>query len=325
MPGLSLFGQTAASGDDPEALRRPSILRAMAVPSVATIVLTVVLWRHFDEIFDTIKLLSVKAAVGLVLLHLLALVLRAEAWSMCLNAAGAPVRRKLLHGTSSLRFLADTVVPTYVGAWVRIALIRRYAGRPPHAPTIGQMFTADGLLLLVEGFITIGLVVIAVFVSPIEWWAIVTFGAIVVAASVLVRYLYRRHRDREFVKTIEVLRSPRRRVALAGLLAVVLTVQPIRFYIAFNALGLEPSASDALVAFLLTSLYGALPIGPGPSVVAATATLFGGAVTIAQVGSSGMVLVATAIVAAAVYSVWGGAVLLRGSVFEADRPELGGG
>src|SRR4051794_18429911 len=37
----------------------------------------------------------------LVALHLVALALRAEAWGLCLAAAGAPVERRRLHATSS--------------------------------------------------------------------------------------------------------------------------------------------------------------------------------------------------------------------------------
>ncbi|MFY9469861.1 MAG: lysylphosphatidylglycerol synthase domain-containing protein [Solirubrobacterales bacterium] len=318
---MSFASIQGRSGDRPDALSRPNLWRAVAAPLVAAIVLTAILWPHFDEVLKTTELLSLKAATALVGLHLLALLLRAEAWGLCLTAAESPVRRKLLHSTSALRFLADTVVPTYLGAWVRIALIRRLAGRPPSAPTIGQMFAADGLLLLVEGVITVGLIAIAVFVTSIEWWVVVTFIGIVIGSGALVAYLYKRFRHREFVKTIEVLRSPRQRVVLSLLLIVVLTVQPIRFYIAFNALGLDPSAADALIAFLLTSLYGALPIGPGPSVVAATATLFSGA-AIAVIGSAGLVLVATAVMAAAIYSLWGGVVLSRKSARPAG-PETG--
>ncbi|HEV7918716.1 MAG TPA: lysylphosphatidylglycerol synthase domain-containing protein [Solirubrobacterales bacterium] len=306
MAGLPFFQPKADNGDT----KPPSLWRAMIFPLVAAVALTAILWPHFDEVLDAAGLVSVKAGAALVVLHLLALILRAEAWGLAVAAAGSPVDRKLLHSTSALRFLADTLIPTYVGAWVRIALLRRFAGKPPHAPTIGQMFTADGMLLFVEGIITIALVVVAVFVSSIEWWWILIFVGIVLVSLALIVFLYRRFQHREFIKTVEVLRSPRQRAVLTALLVVVLSVQPLRFWLAFNAVGLNPSVADALIAFLLTSIYGALPIGPGPSVVAATATLFSGA-TIALIGSAGLVLVATAVVAAAIYSAWGGFVLSR--------------
>ena len=79
---------------------------------------------------------------------------------------------------------------------------------------------------------------------------------------------------------------------------------PVRYYITFKALGLDPSMSDALLAFLLTTVFNALPIGPGPSSIAASAALFSSA-GIDRTASAGLVLLATAIVAAAVYSVYG--------------------
>ncbi|MGB0871564.1 MAG: lysylphosphatidylglycerol synthase domain-containing protein [Solirubrobacterales bacterium] len=291
-------------------LERRQVVRGVVGPIIAIAVLTALLWPHFDEILTAARLISIEAAIGLIVLHLVALLLRAEAWGRCVAAAGAPVERRLLHSSSSLRFLADTVVPTYIGAWVRIALVKRFdrvrAARPgaTPTPTIGQMFTADGLMLFVEAVITVGLIAIAVFTSSLEWWWFFVFGAAVLAALLILRWLFRRYRDRDFARTARVLSDAHDRYVLTGLLAVVLTLQPIRFFIAFTAVGLDPTASEALLAFLLTTAFGALPIGPGPSSVAASATLFAGA-GIDKTASAGLVLLASAVVAAAVYSVYG--------------------
>jgi uncharacterized membrane protein YbhN (UPF0104 family) len=226
--------------------------------------------------------------------------------------------------------LADTIVPTYIGAWVRIGLVKRFdaprAAQPGASPTptIGQMFTADGLMLLVEAVLTVGLVVIAVFTSSLEWWWVVVFSVGVLVALVIVRWVFIRFKDREFAQTARVLNDSHDRLVLAGLLAIVLTLQPIRFFIAFKALGLDPSASDALLAFLLTTVFNALPIGPGPSSVAASATLFAGE-GIDKTASAGLVLLASAIVAAAVYSVYGAFDLTRRMRADrALRPEPSG-
>lgn len=299
-------------------LERSQVVRGILGPIVAITVLVVLLWPHFDEILDAAELISLKAAAALVLLHLIALLLRAEAWGRCVAAAGAPVGRKLLHSSSSLRFLADTVVPTYIGAWVRIALVKRYdrdrsaqPGATP-TPTIGQMFTADGLMLLVEAVITVVLIAIAVRTSPLEWWWFFVFAAAVLLLILLLRWVFERFKDREFARTARVLSDAHDRYVLAALLSVVLTLQPIRFYIAFTAVGLDPTASEALLAFLLTTAFNALPIGPGPSSVAASATLFASA-GIDKTASAGLVLLASAVVAAAVYSIYGAFDITRRS------------
>src|SRR5918995_921969 len=123
--------------------------------------------------------LSVLATVGATG-ALVALVLRAESWGLCLDAAGAPVERRRLHSSSSLRFLADTTVPTYIGAWVRIAILRRLGGE--RAPTIGQMITADGTLLLIEAFITVGLLVACCALVRLSWYWPLLFAALAAAA-----------------------------------------------------------------------------------------------------------------------------------------------
>lgn len=299
-------------------LERREVITGILGPLIAIGVLVVALWSSFDEIAEATKLVSTRALAALALLHLVALLLRAEAWGRCVGAAGAPVESRLLHSSSALRFLADTVVPTYIGAWVRIGLVRRYdapraavPGATP-TPTIGQMFTADGLMLLVEAVLTVGLVTIAVLTSSLEWWWIVAFGAFVLVAGWIVRQVFRRYEDREFAKTARVLERSGERYRLAALLAVVLTIQPIRFYVAFKALGLDPSMSDALLAFLLTTVFNALPIGPGPSSIAASAALFSGH-GIERAASAGIVLLGTAIVAALIYSVYGAADLIARS------------
>jgi hypothetical protein len=291
-------------------LERSQILQGIFGPLIAIAVVIALLWPHFDEIGEAWELISVKALVSLVVLHLIALLLRAEAWGRCVEAAGAPIERTLLHSSSSLRFLADTVVPTYIGAWVRIGLVKRYdaprASQPDATPTptIGQMFTADGLMLLVEAVLTIGLVIAAVMTSSLQWWWVFVLGAGVGILVLIVRWVFIRFKDREFAQTARVLQLSGERYRLAALLAVVLTLQPIRFYIAFKALGLDPSMSDALLAFLLTTVFNALPIGPGPSSIAASTALFSGSAS-GVTAAAGLVLLASAIVAAAIYSIYG--------------------
>ncbi len=291
-------------------LERREVITGTIGPVVAIAVLVIALWSHFGEIADAWELISTKALVALVLLHLVALLFRAEAWGRCVGAAGAPLEPRLLHSSSALRFLADTIVPTYIGAWVRIGLVRKYdaprAARPGASPTptIGQMFTADGLMLLVEAVLTVGLVILAVVTSSLEWWWVGVFGLAVLVLLLIVRWVFRRYEDREFAKTARVLEDSGERYRLAALLAVVLTLQPIRFYITFKALGLDPTMSDALLAFLLTTVFNALPIGPGPSSIAASAALFAGQ-GVDRAALAGIVLLGTAIVAALIYSVYG--------------------
>ncbi len=261
-----------------------------------------------QDVGDALALATFEQVAALVLLHLLALVLRAEAWGLCLSDAGAPVERRRLHATSSLRFLADTTVPTYVGAWVRIAILRKLDREK--APTIGQMITADGTLLLVEALITVGLLIACAVLAGLSWYWPVLFAGLTVAALLGVVVLRRRFEGRAWVRAFDVLSHSRHRAALTLLLAVVLTVQPIRFWIALHAVGLDANALESLVTFVWTSVLNALPVGPGPASVGATVSVFGregvGAAT-----ASGLVLAASAFIAAGAYSIWGAMALAR--------------
>lgn len=274
----------------------------------AAVAVAVLVAANASEVRDALALAALEQVAALVLLHLLALVFRAESWGLCLTAAGSPVERRPLHAASSLRFLADTTVPTYFGAGVRIAILRRLGGR--RAPTIGQMITADGTLLLVEAFITVGLLVACSIMAGLSWYWPLLFAAAASVALLAVVAARRRFAARQWVRAFDVLSHSRHRVVLTALLAVVLTVQPVRFWIALHAVGLDASAIESLITFVWTSIINVLPVGPGPASVGATVSVFGdegiGAAT-----ASGLVLAASAFVAAGLYSVWGALALAR--------------
>jgi hypothetical protein len=90
----------------------------------------------------------------------------------------------------------------------------------------------------------------------------------------------------------------------------VLTIQPIRFWIALHAVGLDADALESLLTFVWTSVINALPVGPGPASVGATVSVFGRD-GVGAAAASGLVLAATAFVAAGAYSIWGAAALAR--------------
>jgi hypothetical protein len=274
----------------------------------ATAAVVALLASHATEVGEALALASFEQIAALVVLHLVALVLRAEAWGLCLDAAGAPVERRRLHATSSLRFLADTTVPTYIGAWVRIAILRRLGG--DRAPTIGQMITADGTLLLVEAFITVGLLVACSMLAGLSWYWPLLFLTLSAAALLGVAALRRRFQGRAWVRAFDVLSHSRRRVMLTVLLVFVLTIQPIRFWIALHAVGLNASALESLLTFIWTSIISGLPVGPGPASVGATVSVFGHE-GVGAAAASGLVLAASAFVAAGLYSIWGASTLAR--------------
>ena len=285
---------------------RVGLTIAASVGATAAVIALVA--SNASDVGDALALATFQQIAALVLLHLLALVLRAEAWGLCLSAADAPIERRRLHATSSLRFLADTTVPTYVGAWVRIAILRKLGGSK--APTIGQMITADGTLLLVEAFITVGLLIACSMLAGLSWYWPLLFAGLAAVALLGVVALRRRFEGEAWVRAFDVLSHSRGRVTLTALLVVVLTIQPIRFWIALQAVGLDANALESLLTFVWTSAINALPVGPGPASVGATVSVFGRE-GVGAAAASGLVLAASAFVAAGAYSIWGALAIAR--------------
>jgi uncharacterized membrane protein YbhN (UPF0104 family) len=288
-----------------EVIEKSRLRRDLAIAAIAVITLGVIVAVNFNEVIDGLSRISPWEAFGLVSLHLLALVLRAIAWGLCLDAAGRKVPFRELHTTSGPRFLADTVVPTYVGAWVRIGLLKMFMGT--RAPTVGQMITADGVILLVEAGITVVVVVALTFAVGLPWWWSAAVIGIALGGAVLVAWLKRRYADRPFVRTFDVLAKRHTLFALTALLVIVLVVQPIRFWIVINGVGIDADFIEAVLAFLATSVIGGLPVGPGPASVGATGVVFSGE-ELGLIAASGIGLAATAFIAALIYSLAGLAI-----------------
>lgn len=315
-------GQDGASAEEPRIERRKVVIALVgALVGVGALVAVALLNRgEFERALD---LLTVRVIVALAALHLVALIFRAIAWNLCLRAAEKEAPPAELHASSSLRFLADTVVPTYVGAWVRIGMLKRLLG--DRSPTVGQMLVADVVLLIVEGGITVALAVAVTFTADVDWWwPLIPAGlaALGLAGALALR---RRFADRPFVRVFDVLGQSRRLYILTAMLVVVLVLQPIRFAIALNALGYDASAVEAMGAFLVTSIFGALPIGPSPASAGATQSVLGG--DIGAAAATGVVLAATAVVAAVVYvsvACSAYAVSRRRAAASRDTPSDGG-
>ena len=278
-------------------LERRRVLVALGGALLGAGALVAVAVVNGDDFERALDLLTTEAILALAALHLIALIFRALAWNLCLRAAERETPSAELHASSSARFLADTVVPTYIGAWVRIGLLRRMLG--DRSPTVGQMLLADVVLLLVEGGITIVLAVAVTFTADVDWWWPLIPAVLAAIGLWVALAMRRRLADRPFVRVLDVLGQSRRLWILTGLLVVVLVLQPIRFAIALNALGYDASAVEAMGAFLVTSIFGALPIGPSPASAGATQSVLGGDVGAAA--ALGVVLAGTAVIAALVY------------------------
>lgn len=283
-----------------ETVSRRRLVIGLVGTLLATGVLGVVLWQHWDEVSDSIALVSIPALLVLIGLQVVAYVLRTQVFGMCVRDAGAHTPSGALHGASAATFLANTVVPMYVGGWVRVAMLKRLAGKA--GPTVGQMVTADGISLFVEAVITVVLIVICSSQLDIAWWWPVGLAAICVGIGAGLWHARRRLADRPWVQALRIFESPWRLALVTAMLAAVLLVQPIRFLVVLDAVGLDVSFFEALLAFILTSAGAILPVGPGPASVGGAAAVLGHE-GLAQAAAAGVVLAGAAALAAAGYTV----------------------
>jgi len=292
---VTLGFRDRVSGEEVGLLRRLSpYIAALSGALLIGLIIT-----HAEEFSSAVQNTSVEAVLALAALHWLALFLRALAWNGCLVETGRAVPAKELHLSSALRFLVDTVAPTYVGAGVRIGLLKAILGQ--RAPTAGQMLSADGVMFVFEGAImAVALAVLAASTNLSFAWVGIIAAATLLGVALVIA-VRRRFAGRPFVRALAVLSDRRRAAGVTLLLAGVLAVQPVRFWIALNAVGVDASMVEAVLAFVVASLYGALPVGPGPAGLGATASLFA-AEGIGVAAAIGVLLAATAMIAALAYS-----------------------
>jgi hypothetical protein len=200
------------------------------------------------------------------------------------------------------------LLPIYVGLWVRIALLRVL--HPKYSPAPSQMITADGVLMFVEGILTIGLVVIAASIAGISWWWVIGLIVIVLVIGQVIRLIKAKFSEKRFVQVFKILDQPGARLYLGFLLAVAILTQPVRFYLAMNAVGLDASWIQSGLAFLGTSIINALPVGQGPASVGGMAAFLGPS-NIDLVAAAGILLLATTMLACLIYSLVSGLIYLR--------------
>src|SRR6185295_10541003 len=140
-----------------------------------------------------------------VVLQILALVSRSEAWHLTIQAAGGTVARRVLYRASSMQVLGS-VINGQLGVAARIAALRHSS--PQVSPQVPTLIAAEVPILSIEA----ALAVLASFtlVAPLglPWWLPVVGIPVIVAASAGLRHLALR-KGRELWKGLAVLRSRR--------------------------------------------------------------------------------------------------------------------
>lgn len=277
--------------------------------------LAIGIWDKRDEFaaaFGNASLLILGAAV---LLQVVWLVARSEAWHVCVGAAGGRVKRRRLYRAASVGYLGN-VFNSNFGLAVRIAALRRSA--PVESPAPRVLVAAEVPILVVEA--ALAAVMSFTLVGPLglPWWVpLVCFG-VAAGAIVGVTRLVRNRRE-GFWKGLSVMRGLRGRNVIVGLVVFAVCTQVARNWLVLEGIGIDVSVFDAVALLIAAAVIGVLPVGP--SLGAAAAVLILGANGVAVVAAAGAMLTATAAIGAVFFASWALLDRLRPSLV----PALGTG
>lgn len=272
---------------------------ALAVTAAASLGLAAVLLHHRHALGDSLRLASVGDLVILAGLQVIVYGLRTLAWGVCLRAAGSRPPAPELNASAAAGFLANCIVPVYVGNGLRMLVLKRRLGAG--GPTVGQLVAADGVSLLVESTVAVVVLAACACTAAVTWWWPVLLALVCGLAGYAVWHARRRLRARGWMRGLDLLASRRDTALLAALVGLVLVLQPLRYLIAVEAVGVDAGALQSFLAFVATTVAGALPIGPGPASIAATSSVAGHE-GLSAAAAAGVLLVGTGVGAAALYA-----------------------
>ncbi len=274
----------------------------VAVSLLATAALVWVIFDRREDFSTALKTVSWPVLVGASLLQLTALVIRTEAWHICVEAAGATCGRRPLYHSSALGSLGSQL-NSQVGTAARIAILRREA--PGGAPRIPALIAAEVPILAIEG--SLAALTCFTLIGPLDapWWA----AALVVAlAATIVGSLVRLadRRPTGIASGLAVLRTLDGAWRVFALILLATFTQIARNWIMLRAVGTDATFFDAVAVLILQVGLSQLPIGPAVGAGAVGLVLgVSGDAALGITTAAGVLLTATGTAGALAYLAWG--------------------
>jgi uncharacterized membrane protein YbhN (UPF0104 family) len=232
-----------------------------------------------------------------VVLQIVALLARSEAWNVCVAAAGGTVSRRVLFRAAAVGYLASVINGSF-GMAARIASLRRAA--PHSTPRVPALLAAEVPIITVE--VALAAIFSFTLIAPlgVPWWVPAIVVAIVAGLVAALRRFCDRHRHGLWAG-LAIMRIPGRgRLVTFALLAVC--AQIARNWLMLHAIGVDISIFDAMALLIVMFTVGQLPIGPSTGPAAAVLIL--GANGIAAIAAAGVLLTVTGIVGSLGYAAW---------------------
>jgi len=272
------------------------------VGSLATAgALAFVLSGHRDEFADALSSASLWVLAVAVLLQIVALLARSEAWHLTIEAAGGTVARRVLYRASSMQVLGG-LLNGHLGVAARIAALRRSS--PEVSPQVPTLIAAEFPILAIEA--TLAALTSFTLVGPLglPWWLPLIVLAVVGALSAGLRHLAL-WEARALWKGLTVLRRLRGGSRVVGFVLVAVFAQIFRNWITLHAVGVDASLFDAIAVLIALVTLAQLPVGP--SVGAAAAVLILGSDGVAAAAAAGVLLTVTGTLGGLIFAAWAGA------------------
>ena len=263
--------------------------------------LAFVLAGRRDEFAEALARADIWILAASVLLQIVALDARSEAWHLTIQAAGGTVARRILYRASSMQVLGG-VLNGHLGVAVRIAALRRSS--PTVSPQVPTLIAAEFPILAIEA----ALAALASFtlVAPLglPWWLPVIAIAVIATVSAGLRHLALR-KTRELWSGLTVLRSLRGGGLVIGFVLVAVLAQIVRNWMLLHAVGVDASFFDAIAVLIALSALSQLPVGPSVGAVAAVLIL--GRDGVAAAAAAGVLTTVTGTVGGLCFAAWAGA------------------
>jgi uncharacterized membrane protein YbhN (UPF0104 family) len=280
--------------------RRRGLIAVVGSLATAAILVFLLAGRG-DEFEAALSAASPSVLVATVLLQVVGLLARSEAWHLTIQAAGGTVERRVLYRASSMQVLGS-VINTQLGVAARIAALRRSS--PEVSPQVPTLIAAEFPILAIEGM----LAALASFtlIAPLglPWWLPLVFVAVLAAASAGLRRLALR-KGRELWSGLAVLRSLSGGSRVFGFMLVAVFAQILRNWMLLHAVGVDASFFDAIAVLIAVVALAQLPVGP--SVGAAAAVLILGSDGVAAAAAAGVLMTVTGTVGGLCFAAWAGA------------------
>jgi uncharacterized membrane protein YbhN (UPF0104 family) len=245
------------------------------------------------------------AALGVlavtVLLQVVALVSRSEAWHLTIEAAGGTVDRRILYRASSMQVLGG-VLNSHLGVAARIAALRRSS--PEVAPQVPTLVAAEFPIIAIEALLAALSSFTLVGPLGLPWWVPLILLAVIATASAGLRQLALA-KGRELWRGLAVLRSLSGGGRVVAFVLVAVFAQIFRNWLLLHAVGVDASFFDAIAVLIAVVTLGQLPIGP--SVGAAAAVLILGSEGVAATAAAGVLMTVTGTIGGLCFAAWAGA------------------